>query len=714
MTPCSRVFRVGTRPSKLALLQTQYVIDRLGKLLPQVEFETIPFSTPGDRDRVSDLRTSPGDFFTRDLDLAVLDGRVDFAIHSAKDLPETLMDGLDWCWLPWSEDPRDALIVRAPFAASPLPADAVIGVSSERREAYCRARFPGARLKPIRGDIEARLAQLDHGDYDALLMAGAALLRLGLQDRITEWISATDLAPPAGQGYLALTFRAGDASLQSLRGRFVKAVRFVGAGVGRADLCTLAGINALREAEVCLYDTLMDARLLEFLPPGAERVDVGKRCGAHTLPQEAITRLIADAARRGRRVVRLKGGDPGIFGRLAEEIELLAKLDLPYRVIPGVSSLNAASAGSGLLLTRRGVTRGFSVMTPRGEGGTLQPVDAQARANLPLVLFMATHVIDAVAEQLMRDGLPGNTPAAAILEAGGDEERTIRAPLSRLAAAVGTSNGAAGLVVIGEICRYGGPMRSGALRGRRVLLTCSEALQNKAALQVEDLGGIPLRRPLIRLSPTPEAHAQARALADYDWLVITSPSAVRCLTDVLDAEQVDRRRVPRILACGDGTAAELRSRGLGADASPADHFSADALIDIARTHLTPGSRVLRLRSDKAGDALALALRDAGTTVHDCVLYVNTPLSYDHCPDFEVVFFASASAVEAFMTLWGRAALTGKVVLVIGLPTAEALRRLGMAPDLMAEEATVKGAMAALAQWCVQHDTGRTSTTAAKE
>ena len=714
MTRCSRVFRVGTRPSKLALLQTQSVVDRLGELLPGARFERVPFTTPGDRDRSSDLRSSPGDFFTRDLDLAVRNGRVDFAVHSAKDLPETIMEGLDWCWLPWAEDPRDVLVLRATLAASSLPPDAVIGVSSARREAYCRARFPGARLNPIRGDIDVRLAQLDRGDYDALLMAGAALIRLGLRERITEWIPASELTPPPGQGSLALTFRTGDATLHSLRGRFVKAVRFVGAGVGRADLCTLAGIKAIRAAEVCLHDTLMDARLLEVLPRDAERVDVGKRCGAHAMPQEEITRLMADGARRGRRVVRLKGGDPCIFGRLAEEIEVLNRLDLPYRVVPGVSSMNAAAADSGLLLTRRGVTRGFVVMTPRGEGGALLPVDARARTDLPLVLFMATQIIDTVAEQLMRDGLAGETPAAVILEAGGDEERTIRAPLARLASAVGTSNSAAGLVIIGEICRYGTPMRSGALRGRRVLLTCSESLQDKASLHIEDFGGIPIHRPLIRLSPTPEARERVRAIAGYDWVAITSPSAVRCLADVLAAENVDRRRIPGIMACGDGTAAELSAVGLGADATPSGHFGAQALIEVARAHIGPGTRILRLRSDKAGDALAIALRGLGAKVDDCVLYVNTPLTYDHCPDFEVVFFASASAVEACMKLWGRSVLSGKMILAIGLPTAEALHKAGAAPDVMAPEATVEGAMAALAQWCVQHDMGRTSTTETRE
>ena len=390
MTLCSRVFRVGTRPSKLASIQTHGVMERLKEWLPGMRFEVHVFSSPGDRDRETDLRISPDDFFTRDLDQAVLGGQIDLAIHSAKDLPDPVPEGLDWCWLPWLEDPRDALVLRPGCRLAELPENAVIGVSSERREEYCRKRFPKARLKSVRGDIEERLAQLDRGDYDILMMAGAALIRLNLQHRVVEWISVAELPPPDGQGYLAMTFRADDDALRSVRNLFLKAVRFVGAGVGSMDYCTLAGIKAIQQAEVCLYDALMDPRLLDLLPSDAQRIDVGKRCGEHTLPQEETTRLIANYARRGRRVVRLKGGDPGILARLAEELEWLDRLEIPYQIVPGVSSLNAATTGTGMLLTRRGVSRGFTVITPRGEGGKLAPIDAQARAGLPIVLFMAT------------------------------------------------------------------------------------------------------------------------------------------------------------------------------------------------------------------------------------------------------------------------------------------------------------------------------------
>jgi uroporphyrinogen III methyltransferase / synthase len=500
---------------------------------------------------------------------------------------------------------------------------------------------------------------------------------------------------------LAITFRADDDALRSMRNLFVKAVRFVGAGVGSMDSCTLAGIQAIRQAEVCLYDALMDPRLLDLLPSDAQRIDVGKRCGEHTVSQEETTRLIANSARRGRRVVRLKGGDPGILARLAEELELLDRLEIPYQIIPGVSSLNAATTGTGLLLTRRGVSRGFTVMTPRGEGGTLAPIDAQARASLPIALFMATQVLDTVVKSLIQDGLAAETPAAVVFDAGSDQERIIRAPLAQLCDAVGELTGtAAGLVIIGEVCRYGGERRSGALRGRRVLLTCSEALQEKASLFVIDFGGVAVQRPLIRLNPSSKGREYVRAVSKYDWLVITSPSAVRCMMELFAAEGLDLRDVPRLMISGTGTAAELRRFGLHANAAPQDDFGAESIVEMARASIRPGSRVLRLRSDKAGPNLAAALKKPDVEVDDCVLYENAPIDYNQRPIFDVVFFASASAVEVFMNLWSRESLKGKTVLAIGKPTALALERMGRPADLISDEATVSGAVKFLARWSV--------------
>lgn len=693
-------FIVGTRSSPLAIAQTQDTLKKLSALLPGLAFEEKAFSSPGDRDRATDLRTSPGDFFTRDLDAAVLGREIDGAIHSAKDMPDPVPEGLDWCWLPWREDPRDALILKPGRSPADLPADARFGVSSERREAWCRRRFPSARLIPIRGNIEDRLAQLDAGNIDALLMAGAALNRLELHDRITQWIPAEELTPPEGQGVLALTFRAGDPRWLRLRSLFVKAVTFVGAGTN-AGTCTLAGLSALKNSDVCLFDSLLDPALLEALPPAAQRVDVGKRCGHQTVAQERTTELLTLYARKGYRTVRLKGGDAGLFGRLAEEIEAFDALQLPYRVIPGVSSLNAATTGTGMLLTRRGVSHGFCAMTPRLAEGGMGAVDGAARARLPVVFFMSTGIVDEVARQMRADGATADTPAAIVFSAGTDTEQIVRGTLADLAGRIAAGQerlnpDAPGLLLVGEVTRYAFSRQWGALAGRRILLTASEALQDKAIALVRDFGGQPVSRPLIRLVPTADAQPTVRRLATFDWVILTSPSAVRCFGMSLREAGMDCRSVPRLMTCGPGTERELRLLGFIPDATAEFDFGSAGLLAAAARHILPSQRVLRLRSEKAGTSMAAILCERGVQVEDCILYRNEPIHYDSLPDFDAVFFASASAVTAFVGLWGATALTDKTVAAIGEPTFAALAKTSVPAIVRGTEATVESCLSALA------------------
>ncbi|MBA4386619.1 MAG: hypothetical protein C0404_01490 [Verrucomicrobia bacterium] len=705
MKRSSAVFKIGTRASRLARVQTAGVLEKLKEVVPQMAFEEIPMTTPGDRDRATDLKLSPADFFTRDLDEAVSSGKLDGAIHSAKDMPDPVPGTLDWCWLPWKEDPRDAIVLPKGRSVAGIPPNPRVGVSSERREAWCLRRFPGAKLCSIRGTIEERMAQLDNGDYDVLIMAAAALARLNLQDRISEWISLEDLPPPDGQGVLAMTFKAGDGIFMRLRSLFVKSVAFVSAGAGSSDMCTLAGIKAVRGCDVCLYDSLMDPTLLDNLKATALRVDTGKRCGNHSMPQESISDLITKYARRGLSVVRLKGGDAGIFGRLAEEVEALDALHLPYRVIPGVSSLNAATTGTGILLTRRGISRGFCVMTPRKQKGDTGSVGREERAELPIVFFMAVGVADEVARQLMAEGMPAATPAAMVFNAGSDSETVVRGRLDDIVRKAGVESvqGAVqsvenpGIFIVGEVTRFEFGRGWGALGGRRVLLTCSEDLKEKAASVVLNFGGVPVMRPLIKLVPESSAVEQISNIKRFNWLVLTSPASVRCFAGLMDHSGASLRTLPGIIVCGPGTAAELGKYRIIPDAAPDSDFGVNGLRDIAGSFVKPGQKVLRLRSDKAGPEVADFLRTLGAEVNDCLLYRNEPVRYDSLPAFDAVFFASASAVEVFISQWGRDALRGRTIAVIGRPTERGLEEHGLCSDAVGREATVESCITALAE-----------------
>jgi uroporphyrinogen III methyltransferase/synthase len=660
----------------LSIAQTRGALDFLAREFPGSSFRLNAVETPGDRDLATPIDKAPADFFTRDLDDAVRSGRVDFAVHSAKDLPQEMTEGLDWFWLPCAGDRRDAWVVRKDDGrmrrllestpAARRRAKVRVGASGERRRAYAESVFPNAETPPVRGAIDSRVEQLLEGRFDAVLMACAGIERLwpdGAPGVDVVPIPVDELEPPEAQGVLAIVFRAGDERLTTMRERFVKAVRFVSAGVGDAGLCTLAGIRDIAAADVVLYDALFDADLISSptlglsMPRGSCRprfVFVGKRYGAHSMGQAEITRLICDEARKGRRVVRLKGGDAGLFGRLAEETDALAELKIPFVVRPGVSALTAATTGTGMLLTRRGESRGFTAYTPRSTG-----------TETPVVAFMATKIVRSEAKRLMAEGWPRGTPCAIVRDAGGPREEVRSATLAAAArGAFAADDPRPGLFIVGSPAARLWP-KLGELAGARVLVTCSDAVWERARLAVEDRGGRPLRWPLIELKTRGGISA-----GRYDAVVLTSPAAARIFFDsCLD----DVRRLPKFFTCGSGTDAELRAHGVSSDLMPPSDFSAAGLVrEIAKLDLS-GRRVLRLRSAKAGGAVARALRKAGAKVDDVVLYDNVPVAHaDPPPSHDAVFFASASAVEVFLAQYGAKALAGRTIFVIGEPTRAAL------------------------------------------
>ena len=619
----------------------------------------LAFETPGDRDLATPIEKSAPDFFTRDIDDAVRDGRMDFAIHSAKDVPEPVADDLDWFWLPCREDPRDCWVVRNDderfISGNGRKRALNVGVSSARRTAYAKSRFPKANLLPIRGAIDSRLQQLCEGRYDAILMAMAGLKRL-----FPEWkcgrlpfgeeglsvvpISEQDLPPPEGQGCLAVVYRKGDTRMNAVRRAFVKAVRFTSAGIGNPGTLTIRAMRDLEEADVVLADELSgvsgEGRDVEW-------VDVGKRCGAHTKSQPEIVQMICDEVRKGKRVVRLKGGDAGLFGRLSEEVDALDALDIPYVVRPGVSALTAATTSNGLLLTKRGEASGFMASTPRSSG-----------PKTPQVFFMATRM----ASKMLR-GFSPDTPYAMVWDACGPYERVETGVCGRPRLGNDT---VPGLLVVGFA---GTPFKR-----RKVLVTCSDAVMPRAVCLLEDKGLSPIEWPMISLSLNMDAGRRIEGLERcYDAVVLTSPVAVRMF---FSAWKGDCRRLPELWTCGAGTDEELRRYGVSSDIMPESDFSADGLVsrlEQEKSRLN-GMRVLRLRSAKAPKSVAAAIRRMGAAVDDVVLYDNTPVSRDcvSLPEFDAVFFASSSAVCAFVGQYGAKAMSGKEIFVIGEPTRNAL------------------------------------------
>lgn len=653
------MLKCGARGSRLSVAQATGGLDFMASAIKGFGAKLLPFDTPGDRDLSTPIEKSAPDFFTRDIDDAVRDGRIDFAIHSAKDLPDPVADDLDWFWLPCRENPQDCWVVRRADESAFLKGGRMralrVGVSSARRSEYAKLRFPKAKLLPIRGAIDSRLEQLAAGRYDAVLMAMAGLKRL-----FPEWkegglpfasgelsvvpIPECELTPPEGQGYLAVVYRKGNVRMNGVRREFVKAVRFTSAGIGSAGTMTARASRDLDEADVVLADELSgavcDGRNVRW-------IDVGKRCGAHTKSQLEITRLICDEVRKGKRVVRLKGGDAGLFGRLTEEVEALDALDIPYVVRPGVSALTAATTPNGLLLTKRGEASGFKASTPRSSG-----------VKEPQVFFMATRM----AHEMLRT-FPPDTPYAMVWDACGPYERVETGVCGN--PCLGRDS-APGLLVVGFT---GTPFSR-----RRVLVTCSEAVMPRAVCMLEDRGLAPIEWPMISLSLNEDARRRIEGLeCRYDAVVLTSPVAVRMF---FAAWKGDRRRLPEFWTCGAGTDSELRKYGVASDVVPEADFSAEGLVARLKREgaRLKGRKVLRLRSAKAPRTVAAAIRRMGAMVDDVVLYDNSPVLREAVPlpKFDAVFFASTSGVESFVGRYGVKGLSAKDIFVIGEPTRNAL------------------------------------------
>ncbi|MFW5802553.1 MAG: hydroxymethylbilane synthase [Verrucomicrobiota bacterium] len=707
MTNSSTHFKAGTRGSSLALRQTRNALNQCERCLPGIRFELVPVDTPGDRDRTTDLRVSPENFFSKDLDDALRNRALDCALHSAKDLPETSPTDIDRFWLPWREDPRDAIIRPDAGTTDGTPRTEIpdnralrIGVSSDRRETFCRQRFPNAELTSVRGNIEDRLRQLDNGDFDLLIMAAAALHRLELAHRISEYIPLHDLPVPEGQGVLAMTFRSDDHRLIALRNLLIHPVILAGAGIGAAENATQAVVDALRSCDVCLHDALLPEELLDNLPPTARSIPVGKRAGQHSVPQDKICALLLDHAKKGRRVLRLKGGDPAVFGRLAEEVGALQAEKIPFRVLPGLGALSVAAASTGILPSRRNTARGFSVLTPRKAGEkTFAPVRPDERLRIPQVFYMGTGVVAQLAQQYLDEGFPGGTPVALVFDAGGDDEQVVH----RTLASVSTDppprpDGAPGLVFIGDVANPEHTFHTHApLEGKRVLYCGAKHGVAKARRAVQRFGGKCIARPMIQLEINDEARSWVPAAPEFDDILITSPACARLFLDAWTENVLDLRSIPRLLLCGPGTAAVFEERGIVPDIVPERAFGAEGLNEeLARLDLE-GRKLLRLRSDKGTPAVAEELRSRGACVEDVEFYRNRALTYDHIPEADAVVFTSASSVKAFLQNASAKVLNNKLACAIGKPTADALEQSAQIRNpLIPPECTIPSCIQAIA------------------
>jgi uroporphyrinogen III methyltransferase / synthase len=462
----------------------------------------------------------------------------------------------------------------------------------------------------------------------------------------------------------------------------------VGAGPGDPGLLTARALELIAQADVILYDHLIPAEALSHARPAAELVDVGKVGGGEQVPQATTTELLVEHARAGRTVVRLKGGDPFVFGRGGEEAQALRAAGCDFEVVPGVTAGVAAPAYAGIPVTHRGLSSAVAFVTGHEE----TPVDWAALAAFPgtLVFYMGVRQLPRIAEQLVAHGRDAGEPAAIVERGTLADQRTLRTTLSELG---NQEARAPAITVVGAVAALNDELawlRRGPLAGVSVAVTRARAQASGLAARLRALGAAVAETPAIRIEPL---EVDLPDLGAYDLLVLTSPNGVEELfRHVRDARALAG---PDIAVIGPGTAAALCAHGVEPDVVPGRAVGEGLAEALAGRSY---ARALVARAQEAREVVPDALRATGAEVDVVALYRTVAEPLDDAARSAALgadwaTFTSASSARFFHQAAGT--LDGPRLASIGPVTSAALRELGYEPDIEAADHTPDGLVAAL-------------------
>lgn len=483
-------------------------------------------------------------------------------------------------------------------------------------------------------------------------------------------------------------------------------VYLVGAGPGDPELITIKGRRVLAAADAVLYDGLVHPALVELAPSHAERLRVGKKDSERPYSQDEINHLLIERARQGKTVVRLKGGDPFIFGRGGEEVEALAEAGIDFEVVPGVTAPLGAAAYCGVPLTHREHTSVVTFLT----GHDVARVDwEKVGAAQTLVLFMAWRHLEAIVGRLIAAGKPPETPALAVRWATCPTQRTVTAPLAELASQVAAAGMKPPLtVIIGAVVRLSEKLNwfeRLPLFGRRIVITRAAEQAAAVAERLRSLGAAAIELPVIAVRPLEDYSVldeAIRRLPDYDWLVFTSANGVRFFFERLDCSERDVRALPaKICAIGPATRRALEAFHVKVDLVP-DEYVAEGLVRAFSSQAISGKRVLVARAETARELLPEELRRLGARVDVAPAY-RTLIPEDAAERARAVFetkpdwvlLTSSSTVKNLFTLLGRNALEGVKLASIGPVTSATARELGLTVAVEAKPYTIDGLIEAI-------------------
>ena len=498
-------------------------------------------------------------------------------------------------------------------------------------------------------------------------------------------------------------------------------VWLVGAGPGDPGLLTLKARRALSEADVVVYDALVGPGVLGMIPDTARLIFAGKRSSHHYMKQSDTNRVLLEEALAGNNVVRLKGGDPFLFGRGGEELELLSAHGVPFEVVPGVTSAFAVPAYCGIPVTHRDCCSSVHVITGHRREGQDYDIDFDAlvRTGGTLVFLMGVAALHDIAAGLMRTGMSPDTPAAVLEKGTTARQRRIGATVSTLAAECEKRKvQTPAIIVVGAVCALAETFswyEKRPLAGVRVLLTRPKELSSRMAALLRADGAEVLELPAIRTEPLPDDEAMRDSLqtlqkGGYDWLVFTSPSGVRIFfRKLMELSDIRALGSVRVAAIGQGSEKALRAFGVKADFVPSV-FDGETLGRELRQVCKPGEKLLVPRARIGNQALIDELRKGGgLTVTDLptydTAYASSPVIDEKAAltagEIDYAVFTSASTVKGFAEAVGEMDYSTVKAVCIGRQTALAAAALGMQVRV-AEKATL-ASLADCLRTCVTED-----------
>lgn len=476
-------------------------------------------------------------------------------------------------------------------------------------------------------------------------------------------------------------------------------VWLVGAGPGDEGLFTLKGKAILESADVVVYDKLVGQGIMAMIPSYVRKISVGKESGYHPIPQEEINRILLKEAQKGNRVVRLKGGDPFVFGRGGEELELLCEHGIPFEIVPGITSAVAVPAYSGIPVTHRDWSSSVHIFTGHRKKGKEEELNYKVLVSLEgtLIFLMGVSAMAEICRGLLKEGMNPQTPAAILQQGTCAHQRRVVSTVEKLPEEARTAGiGRPAILVIGKVCPLAEKFHwaeDRPLGTKKIAVTRPRSRSSALADKLKELGAEVALMPAISIEPASDNRRLHEAIADlraYRWITFTSPAGADVFFNAMREQKKDIRSLTgiRFAVIGRGTAKVLEERGIFPDLMPQE-YSGRALGELLAETAAPGEKILLPRADIGTEEVTAPLQEAGADFDDIPVYhtaegEETVSPYDSSVD--CVAFTSASTVRGFMKQNPDIDPKSVNAVCIGAQTAKEAEKYGMKPAVSAEAA----------------------------